>query len=165
MKMASTYPLQQVIAVKQRRVEEAEKAVREKQLVLTKEQEKLAEREAERDKVKTHKQDKLQQLRQTMDEGTTTTKIQQMKAYLKIVDEKLKIEEKKVKDQKEQVNLAEKNLKQAQLHLHQKRQEADKILLHQKDWEKEKRKELQIIEAREEDELGTIIHLIHQRSC
>ena len=53
----------------------------------------MTEREAERNKVKEHKNNKLQQLRETMDQGTTSPKIQQMKVYLKLVDEKLKVEE------------------------------------------------------------------------
>lgn len=158
------YPLKQVIEVKQRRVEDAEKVVREKQLALINEQKKLEEREAERNKVKTHKQDKLTQLRETMDAGTNSTKIQQMKAYLKIVYDKLKVEEKKVKDQQDQVKIAEKNLEQAKVELQRKRLEVDKLLMHKKDWAKEKRKELDIIEGREQDELGAIIHSIHRRS-
>lgn len=157
------YPLKQVIEVKQRRVDDAEKIVKEKVLALNQEQKKLAEREAERDKVKDHKKDKLQQLRDTLDKGCNTTEIQQMKAYLKLVDEKLKVEEKKVQDQKELVKVAEKNLEAAKLDLQRKRQEVDKLLMHKKDWEKEKRKELEIIEGREQDELGSIIHTAHQR--
>lgn len=155
------YPLAQIIEVKQRRVDDAEKVVKEKKLALEKEQEKLKEREAERDKVKTHKKDKLQQLRDTLDGGTDSTTIQQMKAYLKVVDEKLKVEEKKVKDQQDQVKNAEKILEQAKADLQRKRQEVDKLFMHKKDWEKEKRKELEVIEAREQDELGAIIHTIH----
>ena len=44
------YPLKQVLEVKQKRVEDAEKVVLEKKLALEKEQEKLAQREADRDK-------------------------------------------------------------------------------------------------------------------
>lgn len=155
----AAYPLKQVIEVKQRRVEDAEKVVLEKRQALEKEKEKLAQREAERDKVKHHKQDKLQQLRDTLDHGTTSPKVQQMKAYLKVVEEKLRVEEKKVADQKEQVKVAEKNLEQAQEDLRKKRQEVDKLLTHQKDWEKEMRKELDIIEGREQDELGSVIYI------
>jgi hypothetical protein len=162
MNQIPVYPLKQVIEVKQRRVEEAEKVVKEKQLALQKEQEKLTQREAERDQVKTHKQAKLKQLRQTIDEGTTAPKIQQMKVYLKVVDEKLKIEEKKVKDQQEQVKIATNNLEQAKQDLRIKRQEVDKLLNHKKDWEKEAKKEMEIIEGREQDELGSIIFASHQ---
>lgn len=158
-----SYPLKQIIEVKQRRVEEAEKVVKEKQAALLKEQQKLAEREAERDKVKTHKIEKLQQLRETMDHETTTDKIQQMKAYLKTVEEKLKVEEKKVKDQKDLVDKAEKQLEDAKNDLKLKRLEVDKLLTHQKDWEKEVKKENEIIEGREQDELGSVIHGVHQR--
>lgn len=158
------YPLKQVIDVKQRRVDDAEKVVKEKLLALTQEQKKLAEREAERDKVKDHRKDKLQQLRDTLDKGCNTTEVQQMKVYLKLVDEKLKVEEKKVQDQKELVKVAEKNLEAAKVDLQRKRQEVDKLLLHKKDWEKEKRKELDIIEGREQDELGSIIHSAQHRT-
>lgn len=158
MNQIPAYPLKQVIEVKQRRVEDAERVVKEKQLALEREKEKLVQREAERDQVKNHKKDKLKQLRDTMDAGTTAPKIQQMKVYLKVVDEKLKIEEKKVKDQQEQVEIANKNLEQAKEDLRIKRQEVDKLLSHKKDWEKEARKELEIVEGREQDELGSIIY-------
>ena len=157
------YPLKEVIEVKQRRVDEAEKVVKEKQLALINEEKKLAEREAERNKVKEHKIDKLQQLRDTLDHESQSDKIQQMKVYLKLVEEKLKVEEKKVLDQKGVVKTAEKNLEQAKLDLQRKRQEVDKLLIHQKDWEKEKQKELQLIEGREQDELGSIIHTTQHR--
>jgi flagellar biosynthesis chaperone FliJ len=157
------YPLKQVIEVKQRRVEDAEKVVREKQAALEKEKEKLAQREAERDKIKKHYQDKLKQLRDILDAGTTSPKILQMKVYIKVVDEKLKIEEKKVKEQQEQVKVAQKNLDQAKEDLRIKRQEVDKLLSHKKDWEKEMRKEQEIIEGRDQDELGSIIYVSHRR--
>ena len=157
------YPLKQIIEVKQKRVDDAEKVVKQKQLALKQEMEKLAQKEAERDKVKNHKKDKLQQLRDTLDQGTNTTTVQQMKVYLKLVDEKLKVEEKKVHDQKGQVKIAEKNLDEAKLDLQRKRQEVDKLLMHKKDWEKEKRKELEVIEGREQDELGSVIYMTRHR--
>jgi hypothetical protein len=160
---AIEYPLKQIIEVKQRRVEEAEKVVREKQVALEKEQEKLAQRQAERDKVKNHQLEKLTQLRFTLDHEMTSPKVQQMKVYLKVVEEKLKVEEKKVKDQQDQVTLAEKNLEAAKENLRVKRQEVDKLLNHKKDWEKEMNKEQQIIEGREQDELGSVIYVSNKR--
>ena len=103
------------------------------------------------------------QLRHEMDVATTSPKIQQMKVYLKVVDEKLKIEEKKVSDQQQQVSIAEKNVELAKEDLARKRQEVDKLKTHKTDWEKMMRKELEIIEGREQDELGTTTYLIHQR--
>jgi flagellar biosynthesis chaperone FliJ len=157
------YPLKQVIQVKQRRVEEAEKVVQEKQRALEKEQEILAQREAERDKAKNHYDSKLKQMRDEMDGGTTSPKIQQMKAYLKVAKERIALEEKKVADQKVQVEAAEKNLEAAKNDLRIKRQEVDKLLSHKADWTKEMRKEQEIIEGREQDELGSIIFTTNSR--
>ena len=95
------YPLREVLEVKIRRVERAEKAVQEKQKLLEEEKRKLKECEAARDKVKQHYQDKLRELRHEYDTGTTSTRIDRYKIYIKIVQEKLLVEEKKVKQQQE----------------------------------------------------------------
>lgn len=155
--MAVAYPLKQVLDVKKKRVEDAEKLVIEKRNALEKEKEKLAQREADRDKAINHHTAKLQQLRAELDQGTTSDKILQMKAYLKIAKEKVKIEEKKVKEQQDQVEKAAKDLQMAELELRMRRQEVDKLETHKKDWLKEMRKEEEIIEGREQDEIGTII--------
>lgn len=157
------YPLAQVIDVKKKRVEDAEKVVAEKRKALEDEQEKLKEREKAREEVKEHQLAKLKQMRKEMDEGTTSDKIIQMKVYLKVVDERLKVEDKKVQDQKAQVKTAEQNLENAILELNRKRQEVDKLLTHQKDWLLEMRKEEEIIEGREQDELGSVMYLVNRR--
>ncbi|KAF3362302.1 Uncharacterized protein PHSC3_001131 [Chlamydiales bacterium STE3] len=159
-----TYPLHQVLEIKKRRVEDAEKVVVEKRNLLKQEEEKLKQREKERDKVKEHHTHKLQQLREEMDQGTTSPKIQQMKIYLKVVQENLKAEEKKVNDQKEQVKTAQKNLEAALQHLKFRRLEVDKLLTHRQDWEKEMRKEEEIIEGREQDEIGSVVYMMNKRT-
>jgi flagellar biosynthesis chaperone FliJ len=157
------YPLKQVIEVKQRRVEDAERVVKEKQAALEKEQQILAQKEAERDKAKKHYDDKLKQMRDELDGGTTSPKVQQMKAYLKVAKERVAVEEMKVKDQKVQVENAEKNLEAAKNDLKIKRQEVDKLLSHKVDWTKEMRKEQEVIEGREQDELGSVIFTTNAR--
>jgi flagellar biosynthesis chaperone FliJ len=157
------YPLKQILQVKKKRVEDAEKVLREKLELLEKEKEKLKACEAERDKARDHYKDKLTQLRESLDKEMVGPKIQQMKAYLKVVQEKLAIEEKKVKDQQEQVKIAEKNVEDARKELQQKRMELDKLETHRVDWEKEQRKEREVIEGREQDELGNVIHGMHKR--
>lgn len=159
----TAYPLKQVIDVKKRRVEAAEKVVNEKRQELEQEEEKLKKREQERDQVRNHHNAKLKQMRDEMDHGTTSPKIQQMKAYLKVVKDKLKTEEKKVQDQKEQVKIAEQNLQQAKDDLKRKRLEVDKLLTHKGDWEKEMQKEEDIIEGREQDEVGTMVFMSNRR--
>lgn len=157
------YPLLQVLEVKRKRVEDQEKVVQEKKKILEKEQEKLRECEAERDKAKEHHAVKLQQLRDELDHGTHTSTIMQMKAYLKVALEKVKIEEKKVKDQRDQVEIAEKALEEARHDLKLRRLEVDKLETHRDDWEKEMRKEMDIIEGREQDELGSTIYTTNQK--
>lgn len=161
--MAKAYPLKQIMEVKVRRVEEAEKLVKEKRAALEAEKEKLKKREEDRDKAVKHHVDKLTQLRKSLDEGTTTDKIMQMKAYLKVAKEKVKVEEKKVKDQQDQVEIATKNLTNAQNELRLRRQEVDKIETHKKDWIKQMQKEEELIEGREQDEIGTVIFSSRQR--
>jgi flagellar biosynthesis chaperone FliJ len=158
------YPLKQVLDIKRRRVEEAEKILKEKKELLAKEEEKLKNVEAVRDKVLAHQQDKLQQLRVESSHPTTSPKVQQMKIYLKVVAEKLQIEEKKVKDQKDQVKIAQKKVEEAKQELDRKRLEVDKLKTHQEDWTKERAKELEIIEAREQDELGSTMFLGRMQS-
>ena len=156
------YPLIQVLEVKKKRVEDQERVVQEKKTALEQEQEKLREREEERDKAKAHHAAKLQQLRDELDQNTHTPTIMQMKAYLKVTIEKVKVEEKKVKEQQDQVELAEKALEEAREQLRLKRIEVDKLVSHQIDWEKEARKEQDIIDGREQDELGSTIYLTNQ---
>jgi DNA repair exonuclease SbcCD ATPase subunit len=160
----AVYPLQQVMEVKQKRVDDAEKVVREKQDALEKEKTKLAERKAERDKVLKHHNEKLEQMRREMDEQSTSSpKIQQMKVYLKLVKEKLVVEEKKVVEQQKQVEIAEQNLEAAKKDLQQKRNEVEKLKVHREDWQKQHKKEMEIIEGREQDEIGSIIFSTQKR--
>lgn len=157
------YPLREVLKIKEKRVLEQEKTVKEKERLLKAEEEKLKEKEAERDKAKQHERDKLNQLREELDGGTTSPKVQQMKAYLKVVKERVKVEEKKVLDQKEQVKLAENNLSMAKVELKRRRQEVDKFYSHKKDWEKEARLELKAKEESEMDEIGSVMYMTHKR--
>jgi hypothetical protein len=153
------YPLGEVLEVKNRRVETAEAVLKEKKRLLEIEQKKLQEREAARDKVKEHLKAKIGQLRQEIDQGTTSDKIDRAKLYIKVVQEKLAEEEKKVQEQKKQVELAEKNVEVAKLQLKEKEKERDKIIEHRKEWTKETVKELEVMETRAEDELGSIMFL------
>lgn len=157
------YPLADVLQVKRKRVEAAEQVLKEKQEILAKEEKILEERKAARDKVKQHQADKLAQLRYELDHATTTNKVEQMRAYLKVVKEKLAAEEKKVSDQQVQVDLARKNVELAKIELQKKRVEVDKLETHKKDWLLEWKKEEEVILGREQDELGSVIYNIRSR--
>lgn len=157
------YPLLEVLQVKIRRVQDQEIVVNRKRENVENEKKKLAEREAARDKVLKHYHDKLWQLRNELDHDTDAETIKMMKVYIKEVSEKLKVEEKKVEEQKKVVEAAQKELDEAVAELKKRRQDVDKIETHREDWLKGVKKELQVIEGREEDELGQIIFSKNQR--
>lgn len=157
------YPLEQVLAVKRDRVEKAERVVEEKKRALQVEEEKLKKVEEERDRVLNHHNDKLKQLRHALDTGTTSDEVLQMKAYLKVVKEKLVKEEAKVKAQKEQVRIALKHLEDAKHDLKKKRMEEEKISLHKEQWVKEMKLEQAKYEAKEQDEIGQVLYEAKRR--
>ncbi len=157
------YPLEQVLSVKKDRVEKAERVVEEKKRALEIEQEKLKKVEAERDGVKEHRAEKMQQLREAFDKGTTSDEVLQMKAYLKVVDEKLEKAEARVVEQQKQVDAAEKAVEEAKEELRLKRLEEEKIKIHKEEWAKEVKLELSKKEAKEHDEIGQLMHESQKR--
>ncbi|MBT13078.1 MAG: type III secretion T3S chaperone [Oceanospirillaceae bacterium] len=161
--MDQLYPLAKVLEIKKRRVDEAERNVAQKKELLRKEEELLKEKEAERDKAKQHHDDKLQQLRDELDEGTTTDKVEQMKVYLKICKERVVTEEQKVKEQQEQVDLAQKNVEIAEQELRKRRMEVDKLKEHRVEWIKEYKAELAFEEQKEQDEMGELMFMLRKR--
>jgi flagellar export protein FliJ len=158
------YPLEQVAIIKQKKCDEAEKALREKKKALEREQEKLAAVEKERDEVKDHRFAKLTQLREKMDEGAPSDKIQQMRDYLKVVDEKLKAKEIKVKEQQKLVETAKQQVEIARNDFIKKQQDVEKMQMHRKEWEKEMQALAQHKETVETDEIGSVLHQRRQVS-
>ncbi len=159
----SKYPLEQVLSVKKGRVEKAEKIVKEKKRSLEIEQEKLKKVEEERNGIKRHHKDKVDQIRDAFDKGTTSDEVLQKKAYLKVVEERVRKVEGRVVEQTKQVQLAEKALEAAIEELRIKRLEEEKIRLHKTEWEKEMKQELVKEEAKEQDEIGQLLHQSHKR--
>ena len=156
---APEYPLDQILGVKKKRVEEAQREVVNKQEALKKEEQELLKVEKKRDEVKNHKQEKLDQLVTTLNEGTTSDEVLQMKAYLEVVEEKLQDAEQKVQNQKQAVETAKQNLEVAKEDLHKKRKEVDKLEMHRKKWLKKEEKELARKDQLQQDEIGQTIFL------
>jgi hypothetical protein len=152
------YPLEQLVLIKQKKLEEAEKNLRDKKRALEEEEKKLQTVEKERDKVKDHRFSKLTQLREKMDEGAPSEKIQQMRYYLKEVDQQLAQKELKVKEQIRHVETAQKNIEIARADLLKKQQDVEKMRMHREEWDKEmKAIEIQK-EGVETDEMGSVLH-------
>lgn len=156
------YPLDQLVAIKQRRLEAAEKLLADKKAILAKEEEKLEGLEKKRDEVKEHKEQKLFQFREKIDAGISTDKIQQMRQYLKMVTEQLKAEEIKVRDQQKIVDAALQAVEAARQDLFKKQKDVEKLKMHHKEWEKELRASLEHKEGVQTDEMGSAMHVIHK---
>lgn len=152
------YPLKQLAEIKQKNLETAEINLRDKKRVLEQEQTSLTKKEKERDLVKEHRIDKLQQLRDHMDEGAVPHKVEQMKQYLKLVDEKLAVKQQAVIEQKKKVKLAEEEVDKARKELIECQQDVEKMRLHRKEWDRE----MHLIEEQKEgvemDEIGSAGH-------
>jgi hypothetical protein len=153
------YPLAQLQIIKKRKLDEAEKTLHAKKAHLAEEEKKLRAVEKERDKVKAHKEDKLSQVRQALDTGEKPAKIEQMKLYLKEVQEELKKQEVKVKEQQKKVTAAEEEVEIARANYIKKLQDVEKLKEHEKEWAKEKKAELEYKESLEADEIGTARHI------
>ncbi len=156
--MEQKYPLEQLVLIKQKKLEEAEKTLRDKKKALEEEEKKLLTVEKERDKVKEHRFAKLTQLREKMDEGAPSEKIQQVRYYLKEVDQQLTQKENKVKEQVKHVDTAKKNVEIARADLLKKQQDVEKMRLHREEWEKEMQVILAQKEGMETDEMGSALH-------
>ena len=161
--MTEKYPLDQVIQVKQKRLDDAERAYKEKLRLLEVEQEKLKAAEQERDKAKETYSVKLADMRAALDAGKSTTTLRQKRDYLKLVKEKLLVEEGKVKEQMKMVDTAQKNADLARRDMQDKRKELEKMQMHKEEWQKEAGKEVVRQEGHEQDELGTSMFLHRKR--
>lgn len=158
MEASHGYPLEQIAIIKQKKLDEAEKVLRDKKKALEKEEEKLEAVKKERDEVKDHRMAKLTQLREKMDEGAPSDKVQQMRYYLKVVDEKLKTKEHKVKEHQKLVDTAKQQVEIARADLLKKQQDVEKMKTHRSEWEKEMKALAEHKEAVETDEMGSSMH-------
>jgi hypothetical protein len=149
------YPLKQLLQIKIKRFEMAEKLLHEKKEELIKQEKILKEKEKDRNQVLKHKEDKLQQLRDALDRGERSDKIQQMKIYMETVKERLLVEEKKVSDQKKNVKKAEEDVEKAKRNLIEKEKDLEKLKMHKTEWTKEELKLFEIEEEKVLDEMGS----------
>jgi len=152
------YPLEQLALIKKKKLDEAEKVLAQKKQELEKEQNKLNDLIKKRDVVREHKNAKLQQLRETLDEGTTSDKIAQMKQYLKEVEGQLKTHDHKVGEQQKVASKAEEQVENARREMFARQKEVEKLKLHRKEWEKQVRREEERKAEVEIDEIGSMLY-------
>jgi hypothetical protein len=128
------YPLVEVIRIKKRRLEEAERVLHEKKMILDKELEKLAICEKEADEAKKIFDTYLAKLREAMDQGEPTTKIDQHKLHLKELKLRHQTAQKKVDAQKKVVKSAQEAVDLARADHQLKAKELEKLSIHKAEW-------------------------------
>lgn len=153
------YPLEQVLAVKRRRAEAAEREAQEAQSALKREQEQLQKAQEQRNKVKQHYTDKLNQLRNILDHESRTDDLQLARNYVNLVANKLRTEEERVQKQQYQVDAAEAAFEMAKQKWKKHLKEVEKIDKHRKEWMYIALKESRKQEDKEIEEVGTLMYL------
>lgn len=155
--MSVDYPLKQVWDIKKKRVDDAEKILKQKKELLSIEEEKLKTAQMAKDEAQKLYSEKLTGLRSLLDEGSTTNVIKRERDYLKEVKEKLAKEEEKVNAQQKKVDAAKIEVENAQKFLKEKEKEVEKIEIHHKEWMKEAMETIRKEEEKAQDEIGTAI--------
>ena len=161
--MKKRYPLEQLVEIKKRRLDEAERLLKERREGLKKEKEKQIKLEEVRNKIGQHRADKIQQLRDELDRESSTDKITLMRDYLKVVNAELEQKEKKVQDQIKEVEKAEERVEEARKNMVKKHYDIEKLKIHRTEWSKEIKALTEYEEGLETDEMGTVIHNLRKR--
>lgn len=157
------YPLEQLFLIKKKRLEEAEKKLKEKKLLLEKEEQKLKTLEEECQVVHEHKQAKIKQLEEEMNAGTHSHKLDIANKYLEVVQEDLLKKKKKVAEQQKVVQAAVEQVNLARADMLKKQQDIEKLDIHKAEWKKEVLREIAHKEALEGDEIGSAKHISLKR--
>lgn len=153
------YPLTQIEEIKKRRLEEAEKVLREKRLALDAAEKDLEEKRKALNATQALKLEMIEKYYEDIKKGTTSILMERHDNYIReVVNVKLAEEKKKVDDQKKVVKQATIALEIAKEERLKKNQELEKIHIHKKEWTKEVKKEIDLEEAGISDELGTSMH-------
>lgn len=145
--------------IKKKRLEEAERELAAAKKALENEQELLKKAMQVLQEVLDHKQEKLTQLRQELDGGTTSDVVEKMKRYLETVEDKRKDKDAKVKKQQLEVEKAEQVVEDARQNLLKKQADVEKLTMHFEEWQKEQLYLEKQEEAKHTEEMGTVMHV------
>jgi hypothetical protein len=153
------YPLKEISEIKKKRLEEAEKILREKRLALDAAEANLKTKKEDLNASLKLKVEMIEKHFKEIEKGTTSDVMERHNRYIQeVMDVKIAEERKKVEDQKKVVKDAKLALEKARAERLIKNQALEKINLHEKEWTKEAKKEMEIEEEAIADELGTSMH-------
>ena len=149
------YPLNQVAAIKKKRYDQAVSELKARKKALENEIKKLEELKQFRQKEQENVDQRLNNLREAMDEGSTSEKIKSKKASLEVGQEKLVGAKKQVDDQSEVRNKAEDDVKKATENLTRCQKDVEKLKIHEEEWTKEEKLAMKKKVADVQEEIGS----------
>ncbi len=152
------YRLQPVLDSKEKKKKDAEKALAETRTELERQKKILQEREEEVVKAIKRKDDYSADLMKKMDSGLESGKITDGKAYLEVLKRSIEIARKKADDQKKVVQQWEEKVEAALVKVMEATKEMKVIEKHKGNWVEAAKKEIEIKEEKEQDEVAQNIY-------
>ncbi len=159
------YPAEQILGLRQKAVEEAERLLRERRLATERERQKLAKLKEERleiDRRKAAAQDEFQK-RLGQPGANIMMENERLVAYEKRCVVEAAAKDAEIRQQDAEVKRAESREQDAKFELNQRIKELEAIKEHKKEWEKETRRELEEAEERKLEEIGEVMHTTRER--
>lgn len=152
------YPLQQLLDIKEKRVEDAERELHLKKVALEKEEEKLRKCLEKEKQAQDTYDEQLEAFYTDFQQGTNSDKIKQRKDHLKGLLEKVKLEKEHTAKQEKVRDAAAEEKEEAKRILDERRIDLEKLTEHKKAWVRTDLEEKERLHIIEHDELGAMLH-------
>ena len=148
------YRLQPVLDSKEKKKKDAEKALAETRAELERQKNILRDREEDVLKAIKRKDDYSTDLMRKMDGGMESGKITDGKSYLEVLKRSIEIARKKADDQKKVVHQWEQKVEAALLKVMETTKEMKVIEKHKENWTETEKREIEMKEEKEQDEVA-----------
>jgi flagellar export protein FliJ len=154
------YRLQLILDKRQKEKEDAEKALGEAQKALEEERKIEKQKELEVEQAKQRKEDSKKELNQKMLEGLLDiNKIRQGKDFIKSLDIEIEKAKERLVQQQQKVKLAENFLEQKRAELIEATTQFQAMEKHKEKWLEKIKKEAELAEQNEQEEIGNVLFL------
>jgi len=148
------YRLQPVLDSKEKRKNEAEKALAETRAELERQRNLLRTREEEVTRAIKKKDDTSADLMKKMDRGMESEKITEGRAFIDVLKRNIEIARKKADNQKKVVHQWEQKVEAALMKVTEATKEMKVIEKHKENWTEAEKKEIEIKEEKEQEEVA-----------
>lgn len=159
------YRLTVLVIIKERAKKDAEVALAKALKELEEEKEKLKKLTQEKKKIEDHIEKERMEMSLRVARGDALVKDPQIRlSFIRKLKEDLEDVEKKIEEQKEEIKRAERKLQRCRNQYIIAAQELNTMERHRELWEKKQKRALNAEENKQMNELGNVIHQLHQRA-